>query len=171
MKKLNSVAEVKEHFRDVKTSKSVEMFFKTANRFTDKTNRKQRIPYPILIPKKGISVDDYLKDMERLGYSRQQIIKEGIVLYFNKEFVPAAVELAPSRGTVSKRYSKEFMNQYIAGLTAEEFVKQQSNMDKFVQKAWDEKPKTGFSVEFAYVDDGLSKELNQSTDIAFKTNL
>jgi len=167
MKKLNSIKEVNEHFKSVKTTKKTQLCFKTAFRNVEKMG-KLRIVFPVLVPAPDVLIDEYLNDLDKLGYNKRQVFWEGIALYFNKFYVPAAVKLMPSQKEKAKTPPITFFVKYLAELTPEELIKQQPDIQICVQAAWETAKDDEVLVDFAYVNDDLSTDLNKFTDSLLK---
>ncbi len=170
MKKLSTIGEVKAYFEGViKTTEKTQLQFKTAYRTVEvgKGETKQlRIPYPILIPSIDVTAGEYLEDVNNLGYDSKAILRNGIVLTFIKEFVPAGLQ--PTKGTKAKNPPADYIDSYLGKLTPEAFNEQKTNIMFFVRQAWAKEKSSGVLPEFVYVDDVLAKEMDEFADALLK---
>jgi len=165
---LKTVAEVKQHFAGVKQTKNVQICFKTALRTVDGKDKKQNIPYPVLLPANGTKVSDYFADIEKLDYDAKDILKTGFVLYFSKKFVPASSVLMPSRSPKAKNCPDSFYDNFIAELSKtpdgiKAIVAGKSR--DLANAAWAKVP-AGQVGEYICVSDDLATELEENAKVA-----
>ena len=163
MKELKTMSEVKEHFSTVRTSVNTQLCFKAALRNVEKIGKKN-IPYPVLLPTPEASSDEFLKDLDALGYDAKMVLRNGIVLTFNKAFVPSATGLMPSKGKKPKRPTDDFITTFLANYPVEDFEENRPIMMTIIEKAWLYLPVEKAVAEFVYVSDKLAEEMNSVTD-------
>ena len=171
MKMLRSISEVKEHFDFVKVTERVQVCYKAAYRKIPglPLDDKKRVPYPVLLPTEGTNCSEYLKDLEQLGYNTIQILKQGIVLYFNGFYVPNDLAVKKVKGkNPTEGFTAQFQVSFIKGFeTIEELQAGLVNFPTLLKQAWNEQDITQITPEFCYIDDKLAKELNDQTDAVF----
>ena len=163
MKELKTMSEVKEHFSTVRTSVNTQLCFKTALRNVEKIGKKN-IPYPVLLPSPEASSDEFLRDLDALGYDAKMVLRNGIVLTFNKTYVPPSTGLMPSKGKKAKKPTNTFISAFLADYPIADFAENRLNMMMLIEKAWQDLPIEKAVAEFVYVSDKLAEEMDSVTD-------
>lgn len=175
MKNLSSFSEVESHFEGrIKLTGNTRLVFKTANRTVGAVDsiggKKYRMPFPVLILAKDANISDFLADIKTLGYNRWQILRDGLVLYFSKKYVPNPMSLNTTKNSKTKAVSESFRTTFLAELDTEDLVQgaKDGTLENDVQTAWKDEPVAEKIGDFVYVNEELSTELNQFADALLK---
>ena len=166
MKALQSLTEIREHYKGVRRTERIRIEFKTANRTIHGIGVKD-VPYPVFLPADGVQPSEFYADLEKLGHDTRKLMRNGQVLYSIKLYVPDG--LVPKKREKAKNPPQSFIDKIVGeAKTLEEFKTLQADFTATVNRRWKEAIEDTELPDFPYVTAELAKELNKDTDALLK---